>query len=149
MYTITLENFEETYAEIEELYRDFYHETYSDDSSPFNMLKDDYIEANRDKWLLHFVLRKDDIAIGYCNMWLAQDLRNGDLIAQEDSIFVSKQHRNGIGIKLAKTVIEDLRSRGVKRLIIAALDNTHAGRIWERLGFKRTAVMMEYNFEGN
>ena len=149
MYIITLENFKANYDELEPLYKAFYSEMYDKDSSPFNMLVDEYSTANEEGWLLNFVVRLDNKAIGYCNMWLAQDLKNGDLIAQEDSIFIDKSHRNGIGKKLAQVVIENLRDRGVKRLIIAALDISNAAKLWQRIGFKQTAVMMQYTFKGN
>lgn len=149
MYTITLESFKANYKELEPLYKAFYSEIYPIDSSPFNMLVDEYIKANEEEWLLNFVVRLNNKAVGYCNIWLAQDLKNGDLISQEDSIFIAREHRNGIGKKLAQVVIEDLRNRGVKRLIIAALDISDAARLWQRIGFKQTAVMMEYTFKGN
>lgn len=149
MYIITLENFKANYSELEALYRAFYDEIYPTGSSPFNMLVDEYVKANEEDWLLNFVVRDNDKAVGYCNIWLAQDLKNGDLIAQEDSIFIVKGHRNGIGKKLAQVVIENLNTRGVKRLMIAALDISNAAKLWQRIGFKQTAVMMEYTFKGN
>ena len=76
-------------------------------------------------------------------------MHNDELIAQEDTIFVEPEHRNGIGRKLTKHVLADLEARGCKRISITAVTDTRLGPIWKRMGFKPTAEMMTYVFEVN
>jgi ribosomal protein S18 acetylase RimI-like enzyme len=73
-------------------------------------------------------------------------MHNNDLIAQEDTVFVLKEHRNGIGKKLVKFVVEELRSRGVKRLNVSARTDLRVAKLWKRMGFKEAATQMTYEF---
>ena len=69
------------------------------------------------------------------------------VIAQEDTIFVVKEHRNGIGKKLVRMILEELRSRGVKRVNVSAMTDLRVAKLWARMGFKPAATQMIYNFE--
>ena len=73
-------------------------------------------------------------------------MHNGDFIAQEDMIYVVPEHRNGLGRKLARYVLDDLQSRGVKRLSILAVTDLRAEKLWRRMGFKPAAQMMTFTF---
>lgn len=114
--------------------------------APYKPRYDEYEKANVGGWLLVFVLRDDGKACGYSNVYVTNDMHNGELIAQEDTVYVAKEHRNGIGKTLVKTVLEELRSRGVKRLTVAALTDLRVAKIWSRMGFKEVATQMAYTF---
>jgi GNAT superfamily N-acetyltransferase len=73
-------------------------------------------------------------------------MHNHDLIAQEDTIFVIKEHRNGIGKKLVRFVLEELKTRGVKRLNVSAKTDLRVAKLWGRMGFKEAATQMTYEF---
>jgi ribosomal protein S18 acetylase RimI-like enzyme len=73
-------------------------------------------------------------------------MHNHDLICQEDTVFILKDHRNGIGKKLVQAVIEELRTRGVKRLIVSAMTDLRVAKLWNRMGFKEMATQMIYEF---
>jgi ribosomal protein S18 acetylase RimI-like enzyme len=73
-------------------------------------------------------------------------MHNNDLICQEDTVFVLKEHRNGIGKKLVQCVVEELRSRGVKRLMVSAMTDLRVAKLWKRMGFKEMATQMIYEF---
>ncbi len=152
-YEITLENFRETYNELEPLYRQHYSEMVErlkadgvDDYSPYNPRLDEYVRAGDGGWLLTFVLRLDGKAVGYSNVYLTNDMHNNDLIAQEDTIFVLKEHRNGVGKKMVKLILEELRSRGVKRVLVSAMTDLRVAKLWRRMGFKDVATQMIYKF---
>jgi len=152
-YEITLENFRETYNELEPLYRQHYSEMVErlkadgvDDYSPYNPRLDEYVRAGDGGWLLTFVLRLDGQAVGYSNVYLTNDMHNQDLIAQEDTIFVLKEHRNGVGKKMVKLILEELRSRGVKRVLVSAMTDLRVAKLWRRMGFKDVATQMIYKF---
>jgi hypothetical protein len=111
-YTIALEKFKQTYVELEPLYRQHYAEMTSRLAeqgviySPYNPRLDKYGEACDGGWLLNFVVRCDGVAVGYSNVYVTNDMHNHDLICQEDTVFVLKEHRNGIGKKLVQHIIE-------------------------------------------
>ena len=152
-YEITLEKFKDTYTELEPLYRQHYSEMVErlkadgvDDYSPYNPRLDEYVKAGDGGWLLTFVLRLNGVAVGYSNVYLTNDMHNQDLIAQEDTIFVLKEHRNGVGKKMVKLILEELRSRGVKRVLVSAMTDLRVAKLWRRMGFKDVATQMIYKF---
>ena len=152
-YEITLGKFKETYKELEPLYRQHYSEMIErlkadgvENYSPYNPRLDEYIRASESGWLLTFILRLDGKAVGYSNVYLTNDMHNQDLIAQEDTIFVLKEHRNGVGKRMVKLILEELRSRGVKRVLVSAMTDLRVAKLWRRMGFKDVATQMIYKF---
>lgn len=151
-YTFHLGRFKETYEELEPLYRQHYAEMTERleaagiPCSPYNPRLDEYIKAGDGGWLLTFVLRLEGKAVGYSNVYITNDMHNNDLIAQEDTVFVLKEHRNGVGKKLVKVILEELRGRGVKRVSVSALTDLRVAKLWKRMGFKEAAVQMLYTF---
>jgi GNAT superfamily N-acetyltransferase len=151
-YSITVERFAETYSELEPLYKKHYSEMVERlakqgiDYSPYNPRLDEYIKAGNGGWLLTFVLRCEGAACGYANVYITNDMHNGDLISQEDTLFVLKEHRNGVGKKLVRFVLEELKSRKVKRLIVSAMTDLRVAKLWGRMGFKEAATQMIYEF---
>ena len=151
-YVITIEKFTDTYLELEPLYRQHYSEmverlasqgiTYS----PYNPRLHEYGEACKRGDLITYVLRLNGYACGYANVYLTNDMHNGDLISQEDTLFVLKEHRNGVGKKLVQFALEDLKSRGVKRLMVSAMTDLRVAKLWGRMGFKEAATQMIYEF---
>lgn len=151
-YAMAVEKFTDTYRELEPLYRQHYKEMTDRLSeagihySPYNPRLAEYGKASDGEWLLNFVLRTDGAVCGYANVYVTNDMHNNDLIAQEDTVFVLKEHRNGIGKKLVKFVVEELRSRGVKRLNVSARTDLRVAKLWKRMGFKEAATQMTYEF---
>lgn len=151
-YTFHLGKFKETYAELEPLYRQHYSEmcerlandgiTYP----PYNPRLDEYERAGDGGWLLTFILRLEGKAVGYSNVYVTNDMHNSELIAQEDTIFVLKEHRNGVGKKLVKVILEELKERGVKRVTVSAMTDLRVAKLWSRMGFKEAATQMIYTF---
>jgi len=151
-YAIQQENFKETYLELEPLYRQHYAEMIERlagqgvDYSPYNPRLHEYGEACDKGNLLTFVLRGDGVACGYINVYITNDMHNQDLIAQEDTIFVVKEHRNGVGKKLVQFGLNELKNRGVKRLLVSAMTDLRVAKLWGRMGFKEVATQMMYTF---
>ena len=151
-YTFHLGRFKETYEELEPLYRQHYAEMcerLAQDGihyPPYNPRLDQYIASGDRGDLLTFILRLDGIAVGYSNVYLTNDMHNDDLIAQEDTIFVLKEHRNGVGKKLVKVILEELKERGVKRVLVSAMTDLRVAKLWGRMGFKEAATQMIYTF---
>jgi GNAT superfamily N-acetyltransferase len=151
-YSIALERGDLNYPELEDNYRLHYAEMQArlkrdgihvGDYAP---RLDQYFEGFRNGWLLNYVVRSDGLPVGHSNVWLTNDMHNGDLIAQEDTIYVVPAHRNGIGKTLVKHILADLKGRGVKRVHISPVTDLRVGKIWQRMGFKQAASLMIYNF---
>jgi predicted N-acetyltransferase YhbS len=79
-------------------------------------------------------------------VYITNDMHNHDLVAQEDTIFVVKEHRNGVGKKLVQFGLDELKRRGVKRLLVSAMTDLRVAKLWGRMGFKEVATQMMYTF---
>ncbi len=151
-YTIGLEHGVVAHPELEPLYRRHYaemQERLKADGIPigdYNPRLDEYFAAMRGGWLLTFVVRFDGAAVGYSNIYLTNDMHNNEPIAQEDTIYVLPEHRNGIGRELAKHILAELQGRGVRRVSITPVTDLRVGKIWERMGFRPTAQLMTFVF---
>lgn len=156
-YRIGLERGDLNYAELEPLYRRHYAEMKNRlEKDGFRTseyrprLNDVYFPAWAGGWLLNFVARTEEgEAVGYSNIFLTNDMHNGDSIATEDTIYVLPDHRNGLGSKIVKHALAELRSRGVKRVIVNPVTDLRVAKIWRRMGFRDVAVRMTYDFEEN
>lgn len=154
-YTFTREDIEATYAELEPLYRAHYKEMQDRlhgqglPCSDYNPDLGRYFAYGKSGFLSHFVARSETgEAVGYCNVYVTNDMHNGDLIAQEDTIFIRKDHRNGVGRKFVKAILEALKEMGVRRANVTAMTDLRVAKLWERMGFRHTASAMTYFFEG-
>lgn len=152
-YIFAIEDLEATYPEMEPIYRRHYAEMKTRLSGQGVELPDydprlkEYFETAHDGWLIHYVVRLAGKAVGYSNIYLTSDMHNRQFIAQEDTIYIDKEHRNGVGRKLAQFILADLRKRGVKRLDVTAITDLRVAKLWERMGFRHTAYAMSYVFD--
>lgn len=151
-YTYAVENGAENFVELQPLYRQHYNEMRARlakegiDIAPFHMRLDMYLSYWRAGNLVNYTCRKGGEVVGYANMYVTNDMHNGEPIAQEDALYMLPEHRNGAGRRLAKFVIEDLKERGMKRLNVSAVTDVRADQLWKRMGFKPTAQLMTYTF---
>jgi GNAT superfamily N-acetyltransferase len=151
-YTFAVENGADNLAELMPLYRAHYGEMQErlareGISVPdFRMRLDVYLERWRAGQLINYTARKDGVAVGYGNFYLTASMHNSEFIAKEDAIYVTPWHRNGTGRRLAKFILADLRSRGVKKLDVLAQTDPRAVKLWQRLGFRPVAQAMTYVF---
>lgn len=152
-YEIGLERGDINYPQIEPLYRRHYAEMKARLSSDgitigdYNPNLKSYFQRFSDGSLLNYVVRSNGEPVGYSNIYLATDMHNSEPIAQEDTIYILPDHRNGIGKKLVKKILSDLKDIGVKRVIISPVTDLRVGKIWERMGFRSAATTMIYNFQ--
>lgn len=115
----------------------------------YNPRLETYFDAMDRGDLLTFIVLDNGTLVGYSNIWLTNDMHNGELIAQEDTIYMLPDFRNGSGRKLVKFILVELEKRGVKRVTISPVTDLRVGKIWERMGFKPVAQLMTYHFEAN
>ncbi len=151
-YTMGIENLSKIYNELEPICREHYAEMSERlnengvEVSAYNPRLDRYFAAGEAGALLTFVLRHEGVICGYSNLWVTHDMHNGDTIAQEDVLFVTKSHRNGIGKRFTKFGLEELKKRGVKRFYVSAVTDLRVAKLWKRMGFKELATQMLYTF---
>lgn len=152
-YRIAPENFIETLEELQPLYQQHYREMQERLAADgvhvpdYNPQYEQYVRAFLSGTLLHFVVRTDaGEPVGYCNCYVYNNMHNGEFNAKEDILFVRKDHRNGVGKRLVKFGLEELRKRGVKRLRVEAMTDLRVVNLWRRMGFKPVATSMIYNF---
>lgn len=152
-YTIKLEKFAPTYAEMEPIYKQHYEEMRNRleglgiPYSAYNPRLDQYSKASEEGWMLLFIVRHKGKACGHCNIYITNDMHNNDLIAQEDTIYMLKEHRGrGIGVDLIKTVHNELKNRGVRRLNITTGTDLKVASLLERMGYKHSAHAMTIVF---
>lgn len=151
-YTYHLGKHRETFDELEPLYRQHYQEMIDRlakdgiEYSAYNPRWEEYWKASDGGWLLTFILRHEGKAVGCSNVYLTNDMHNQDLVAQEDTIYVLPDHRNGVGKKFVKVILEELKERGVKRVNVSAMTDLRVAKLWKRMGFKESAIQMIYTF---
>lgn len=151
-YDIALERGDLNYQELEPNYRRHYAEMRARLASDgviigdYKPRLDEYFRAFEGGWLLNYVVRVDGKPVGHSNVYLTSDMHNGELIAQEDTIYIVPEHRNGIGKTLVKHILADLKQRGVKRVMISPVTDLRVGKIWKRMGFREVASLMSYQF---
>jgi len=155
-YSITAERADLNYEELSALYRQHYAEMkarFEKDGlriGEYNPRLDVYYAAAEGGWLKNFVARTETgEAVGYLNVYLTNDMHNNDRIAMEDAVYILPEHRNGLGIRIVKHALEELRACGVKRVTITPVTDLRVAKIWRRMGFRDVAVQMTYDFEEN
>lgn len=155
-YTFHVEKGHENFRELMPLYKAHYDETQERmiadgfrPSGPFNPRLDQYLQAWIAGHLLNYVIRFNGEAVGASNIYLSTDMHSGDFFAAEDTIFVRKDHRNGVGKKLTRFILDDLKKRGVKYAIVDAVTDLRVAKVWKRMGFRERAIQMVYDFEEN
>lgn len=153
-YTFGVERYADIWDEIYPLFEMHYEEMAKRQKdagrtvAPLNPNKDAYIAFNDDGRLVLFTVRIDGELVGYSGVYVMPSMHSGELIAREDAIFVRPDHRNGIGKKLTKKILASLGAAGVKSATMTAAADPRAALMWQRMGFKPTAMQMTYDFEG-
>jgi L-amino acid N-acyltransferase YncA len=152
-YAFSIENGADNYPEIEPLYRTHYAEMAARLAregiaiEDYNPRLDQYANSWRSGHLTNYIVRFHGEAVGYANIYRTNDMHNGASLAVEDTIYMLPGHRNGVGLQLARFILDDLRARGVKRLIAQAVTDPRVAKLWERrLGFKPIGMAMMYVF---
>lgn len=155
IYSFSVEKAHENLPELFPLYAQHYREMQDRlgrggvEIGEFNPRLPAYIKASQEGYFLNFVVRAEGEPVGYCNVYLTSDMHNSELIAREDTVFILPGHRNGVGKRLVKYGLEQLRQRGVKRLHVTAMTDLRVEKLWKRMGFKPVATAMIYTFEEN
>lgn len=147
-YKVAVESYTATYEELKHLYKQSYQYLINEFAKDgriypeYNPWLAAYDSYDKTGCLILYVVREHTIAVGYCMMYLTQDMGNSELIACEEGLYILKEHRNGLGKSLAKMIVQDMQGRGVKRILLSAIDKRIVN-LWKTIGFKEVATTME------
>jgi L-amino acid N-acyltransferase YncA len=153
-YVFSLEKGEEIYQELEPLGRAHYGEMKQRlmadgmEIGEWAPRSEEYIASERKGNLKVFIVRHEGRAIGYSNMYITNDMHNGELICTEDAIYILPEHRGGVGLAFMKNIIRYMKNVGVKRVMITPVTDLRAESLWARIGFKKYASLMVCDLEG-
>lgn len=152
-YRFGIENLQANDKEFEPLFRQHYAEMAERLQAegcfigPYNPDKASYIAQNESGGLVHYTVRTlEGRAVGYGNIYLYRSMHTQEYSALEDTIYILPAHRNGVGRKFLKSILEDLKRRGVRQLQATAMTDPRAAKLWQRIGFKPVATVMVYDF---
>jgi GNAT superfamily N-acetyltransferase len=141
-YSINVERIEDCLEEIKPLHAAHWEETESyRHSIPLSVDYEYMINAERSGRFLLFTLRgPDHELVGNCMMYLTRSTHTRKWIAEEDTIFIRKDHRKGrLGIKLIRYVETVMRSLGITEIRVTVKTVNRAGDLLQALGYEHTA----------
>jgi GNAT superfamily N-acetyltransferase len=98
------------------------------------------VNAERTGRFMLFTVRTNGQLVGNCMMYLTQSTHTRKWIAEEDTIFIDKEHRKGrIGIKLIQYVERVLATLGVTEIRVTVKTVNRVGDLLQALGYQHTA----------
>ena len=138
MIDITLATVDEMLAQANVLFEEHYEEIAR--NKQIMKLKPDeetYRKMESAQQIFILSARQDDVLIGYSVNFVTNHLHYADLrIAQNDLLFISKEHRGGrIGLKLIKETEKHATSLGCKLMLWHAKENTTLAAMLPRLKY--------------
>lgn len=153
-YSVTADRFDLTYKELEPLYRQHFAERKARydaegiQSGEYNPQLDTYFDYAQRGILVTFIARDGVAPIGYSNIYIVNDMHDGERIAQEDAIYVLPQHRGtGAGDFLVRFVHAYMKEQKVKRLNITTSTDLKVANWLKKHGYKHTAHCMMISFQ--
>lgn len=149
IYFPRVSQFEESYKDLEPLYRQHYKEMQDRFEkegiklADFNPQLSIYCSYSRVGLLINFVIRAVETVVGYCNVYVTCDMHNGEKIATEDTIYIIPSHRGrDAGRLLVEFVHQHLRQLGVKRLNVTTSTDLKVANWLVKRGYQHTAHCM-------
>jgi hypothetical protein len=134
-YSFAQEGFSDCYDDLEPLYRAHYAEmcerltAAGQVCSPYNPRLDIYRASEARGDLITLVLRSDGEAVGYINVYVTNDMHNMDRIAKEDTVFVRKDHRKGIGKKLVEYGLDRTQAAQREAFDVSAMTDLRVAKV--------------------
>jgi len=144
MIDITLATVDEMLAQANVLFEEHYEEIAR--NKQIMKLKPDeetYRKMESAQQIFILSARQDDVLIGYSVNFVTNHLHYADLkLAQNDLLFISKEHRGGrIGLKLIKETEKHATSLGCKLMLWHAKENTTLAAMLPRLKYGVQDIM--------
>jgi hypothetical protein len=141
-YTYSAESLESVLAEIFPIHQEHWKETegYRHDI-PLSPNYEAMIQRERSgSFILMTVRDKDQRLVGNCMMYLAKSTHTQKWVADEDTIFILKEHRLGrVGIKFIKYVERVLKGMSVTEIRVTVKNVNRVGDLLKNMGYEHTA----------
>jgi len=140
-YVIQHEYFESVLEELKPIHQEHWNETEGyRHGIPLNPDYGYIINAERTGRLMLFTVRKEGVLVGNCMMYLTQSTHTRKWVAEEDTIFISKDHRKGrVGIKLIQYVEKVLTKLSITEIRVTVKTVNRVGDLLQALGYQHTA----------
>lgn len=141
-YAFAVERIEDVVHEVKPLHEAHWQETESyRHSLPLNVDYEYMINAEQSGRFLLFTLRAPNHElVGNCMMYLTRSTHTQKWIAEEDTIFLRKDHRKGrLGIKFIQYVERVMRDLGITEIRVTVKTVNRTGDLLKALGYQHTA----------
>lgn len=141
-YAFAVERIEHVVNEVKPLHEAHWKETESyRHSLPLNVDYEYMINAEQSGRFLLFTLRAPNHElVGNCMMYLTRSTHTKKWIAEEDTIFLRKDHRKGrLGIKFIQYVERVMRDLGITEIRVTVKTVNRTGDLLKALGYQHTA----------
>jgi len=143
-YVFHVERYASALPELIPLHRDHWQETEKyRHSIPLNPDYDGFIAQDRAGALVLFTIRKDGALVGQSTMKLHASMHSQTLVANEDSLFLRKDHRGGfMMVRFIRYMDAILTALGVREVRVSSKLVNGADKLMMRAGFKPFATQL-------
>jgi hypothetical protein len=143
-YVFFLERYQDVLHELKPLHAAHWQETEKyRHAIPLNPNYEKFIDEEKSGNLLLFTIRKDGELVGQSTMKLHRSMHSQTLVANEDSLFLRKDHRGGVMMLFfLKYMDEVLTQAQVREVRVSSKLENSADKLLMRAGFKPFATQL-------
>ena len=97
------------------------------------------VNAEQGGRFILFTVRTDGKLVGNCMMYLSRSTHTQRWVAEEDTIFILPEYRQGrLGVRLIRYVEDVLRNMGVTEIRVTVKTVNRVGELLQHLGYSHT-----------
>lgn len=139
-FTISTEYIEQALDEIKPVHAAHWQETEGyRHGIALNPDYDYMINAERTSRFILFTVRHEGKLVGNCMMYLSRSTHTQKWVAEEDTIFILPEYRQGrLGVRLIRYVEDVLRNMGVTEIRVTVKTVNRVGELLQHLGYTHT-----------
>lgn len=105
-------------------------------------------ERERAGQMVQFTVREDGHLVGHLRMFIFQSQHTSTQVAEEDALFIAKEHRGGfLAIRLMRYAEAALLSQGVREIRANSKLSNRADVLMRRLGYDAVALQFVKLFD--
>lgn len=141
-YTIQAERFKDILPELHELHLEHWKETEKHRHGlEMNPDYDGFLARERAGNLIQFTVRHDGKLVGNLRMFVSKSMHTQTLYANEDTLFLSPQHRGGfLVMALIRFAEKSLRGIGIREIRVNSKLVNKADVLMRRMGYDPVAL---------